>query len=140
MTPGEKVQAYYGLFTAPSRETLDAIVHDDFALDDDPFDWHIRGKEALWKTVDREPLLKLGEFVCDAYHGDEESGATHWVWDVGPQFSGIYGLPAGDQRAHLEGVAVVTFREGKLASLKEHWDSASLLRQFGVALPDPNMG
>ncbi len=33
MTPAEMVQAYYGLFSAPSREIVDAIVHDDFERD-----------------------------------------------------------------------------------------------------------
>ena len=28
----------------------------------------------------------------------------------------------------------------RFLSLKEHWDSASMLRQFGVSLPCPTMG
>ena len=140
MAAADLVKAYYGLFSRPARDILDAVVHPDFELDDAPLNWHLRGKEAVWKAVDRPALLEPGEFVCDAYFGDEDAGAMHWTWDVSPKFAATFSVTPPDGRARVEGVALVTFRDGKLKSLKEHWDSASLLRQFGVSLPEARMG
>ena len=53
MTPLETVRAYYALFQQPSHAQVDQLVTDDFALDDNPIDWHLRGRAALWRAVDR---------------------------------------------------------------------------------------
>lgn len=139
MQPADLVRGYYSLFERASREVLDEVVHDDFELTDAPFAWTLRGKEAVWKTVDGAPQLEPGAFVCDRYFGDENAGAMHWSWDVRPEAAAIYRLPIG-AGARVEGVALVTFRDGKLATLTEYWDSADLLRQLGVELPRARMG
>jgi hypothetical protein len=80
MSPLEIVRSYYSLFDSPSRELLDGVVADDFALDDNPIDWHIRGKADLWRTVDRPhgpvPADQPPAFVVQDYAGDEHRGAA----------------------------------------------------------------
>jgi ketosteroid isomerase-like protein len=49
----------------------------------------------------------------------------------------LLGLPRTDKVAELDGVAIVTFRDGKLTSLTEYWDAASAMRQLGADIHQP---
>jgi steroid delta-isomerase-like uncharacterized protein len=140
MTPLETVRAYYGLFEKPSREVLDAVVTDDFVLDDNPIDWHIRGKAELWRTVDRPRPeggsgAAQGSFVVTGYVGDDARGAAAWHWRVAGSMAPMFGLPRSEGGAEIDGLALVEFRGGRLAKLTEFWDSGSVMRQLGADLP-----
>ena len=142
--PLETVRAYYRLFEQASREALDRLVDDDFALDDNPIDWHLRGKEDLWRTVNRDRPAGAGEensgsFVVEEYFGDEAAGAARWVWKATGATAAIFGLPPSGSLAEVHGVALVTFHDGKLKSLTEYWDAAGLLRQLGADVPQGRM-
>jgi len=144
MTPLETVRSYYALFQQPSREQLDQCVADDFALDDNPIDWHIRGKAALWRTVDRprrEPAdpAEQDSFQVRDYVGDAQRGAAFWHWRVTGRSAALFGLPATDRVAEIDGLAAVEFRDGRLTKLTEYWDAASVMRQLGVELPQPRV-
>ncbi|OAI39451.1 hypothetical protein AYO38_07615 [bacterium SCGC AG-212-C10] len=144
MTPLEIVRTYYSLFDSPSREKLDSVVTDDFALDDNPIDWHLRGKEDLWRTVDRPhsapPADQPPAFVVVDYVGDAERGAAKWHWRVTGGGAVMLGLPRTDKVAEVDGVAMVTFSDGKLTSLTEYWDAASAMRQLGADIHQPRFG
>lgn len=142
MTPLETVRAYYALFQEPSREVMDRVVTDDFALDDNPIDWHLRGKAELWRMIDRprrEPAAANGpdSFVVQEYVGDAQRGAARWHWRVTGRSASLFGLTPSDVVADVDGVAFVEFRDGRLAKLTEYWDAAAVLRQLGAEIPRP---
>ena len=142
MTPLETVRAYYALFRQPSREQLDQLVADDFALDDNPIDWHLRGKAELWRRVDRprrDPAdsEEQGSFEIRDYVGDAQRGAAFWHWQVTGRSVPLFGLPATDRVAEIDGIAAVEFRDGRLTRLTEYWDAASVMRQLGADVPYP---
>jgi steroid delta-isomerase-like uncharacterized protein len=140
--PLEIVRAYDALFETPSREQLDRLVTDDFVLDDNPIDWHIRGKADLWRLLDRpgpanpQPPAEPS-FVVEDYVGDETKGAARWRWHVAGRSAGMLGLPRTDRSADATGVAMVEFQDGKLSKLTEYWDAASVMRQLGAEIPSP---
>lgn len=141
MTPLETVRAYYSLFERPSRDVLDEVVAEDFKLDDNPIDWHIRGKADLWRTVDRPRPAAPGNeppaFVVLDYVGDATRGAARWHWRVRGGGAALFGATPGDAVAEVDGVAYVEFRDGQLASLTEYWDAASVMRQLGMNVYQP---
>lgn len=144
MTPLETVRAYYALFREPSREQVDRLVTDDFALDDNPIDWHLRGRAALWRAVDRptrEPAeaAEQDSFEVRDYVGDAQRGAAFWHWRVTGRSAALFGLPATDRVAAIDGIAAVEFRHGQLSRLTEYWDAASVLRQLGADVPQPRL-
>jgi steroid delta-isomerase-like uncharacterized protein len=137
MTPLETVRAYYALFEVPSREVLDQVVADDFVLDDSPIATHVRGKEKLWRVLDRPAPAEPGgdSFVVEEYFGDEHRGAARWRWHASGRIAALFGLPVSETPADSDGVALVEFRDGKLTKLTEYWDSAAVLRQLGADIP-----
>jgi steroid delta-isomerase-like uncharacterized protein len=141
MTPLETIQAYYALFEVASREVLDQVVDDDFVLDDSPIATHVRGKEKLWRIIDR-PKRGPSEdsFVVEEYFGDEKRGAARWRWHASGAIAALFGLPVSAEAADSEGVCLVEFRDGKLTKLTEHWDSAAVLRQLGADIPTARHG
>jgi steroid delta-isomerase-like uncharacterized protein len=143
MTPLEIVRAYYELFRVPSRAQLEQVVSEDFALDDNPIDWHIRGRAALWQTVDRprreSAAAEPSSFEVLDYVGDAQRGAAFWHWRVTGSAARMFGLPATDRVAEIDGLAAVEFRDGQLTRLTEYWDAASVMRQLGADVPQPRI-
>jgi steroid delta-isomerase-like uncharacterized protein len=142
MTPLEVVRAYYALFEEPSRDQAERLVTGDFILDDNPIDWHIRGRAELWRTLDRprpEPAAEAGNFEVRDYIGDDQRGAAFWHWRVTGRSAALFGLPPTDRAAEIDGVAAVEFREGQLARLTEYWDAASVMRQLGADVQQPRL-
>ena len=140
----ETVRAYYALFERPSRQALEELITDDFSLDDNPINWHVRGKAALWALLDRSrpaqasPPNAEPSFVVEEYIGDERRGAARWRWRVSGHSAPMFGLPRTERSAETIGVAIVEFSEGRLRSLTEYWDAASVMRQLGADIPAPS--
>ncbi len=144
MTPLETIRAYYALFQEPVREQVDRLVTEDFMLDDNPIDWHLRGRAALWRAVDRprrEPAAAEAQdsFQVRDYVGDAERGAAFWHWRVSGGSAALFGLARTDRVAEIDGLAAVEFRNGQLARLTEYWDAASVMRQFGADVHQPRI-
>jgi ketosteroid isomerase-like protein len=51
----------------------------------------------------------------------------------------MFGLPPTAGTAEADGVALVEFRDGKLARLNEYWDAATVMRQLGADIPQARM-
>ena len=138
MTPLEMIQAYYKLFYAPRREDLEAIVHSDFQADDDPIGLHVRSREELWSMVHGAAETRGDQPVAvevTAWFGDEEVGVASWVWTAPGTSAAMFGLPTVEGSFDVHGLGHFTFKEGKLASLVEYWDSAEFLRWLGADVP-----
>ncbi len=142
MTPLELVRAYYALFREPSRDRLEQVVSEDFTLDDNPIDWHLRGRAAVWQAIDRprrESAAEQSSFEVQDYVGDAQRGAAFWHWRVTGNTAMLFGLPPTDRVAEVDGLAAVEFHNGRLSRLTEYWDAASVLRQLGVDVPQPRI-
>jgi SnoaL-like polyketide cyclase len=144
MTPLHTVQAYYNLYTAkPSREVLDTQLDDQFVTEDGPLGIRVEGKEAVWQFATKRDTARAGKestswINCHEYLGTAERGVVRWTWTFrGDVITPLFGLDPIERDIVVEGLALVTFRDGKLATLYEFYDGAEMLRQLGAKIPAP---
>jgi len=142
MTQLQTVQAYYNLFTAkPSREVLDSQLDDQLVTEDGPLGFRLVGKEAVWQFATTRDTAREGKkstswVKCHEYLGTSERGVVRWTWTFrGDGVTPRFGLDPIEKEIEIEGLALVTFRNGKLATLDEFYDGAEMLRQLGAKIP-----
>jgi steroid delta-isomerase-like uncharacterized protein len=77
------------------------------------------------------PDAGQNSFSFDSYSGDSNGGAIEWTWNLkhGRDFLGV---PAAGKETTVRGVALMTFKDDKIASQRDYWDAASALRQLGI--------
>jgi steroid delta-isomerase-like uncharacterized protein len=73
--------------------------------------------------------------VQDAF-GDEQNVAVRWSATM-THTGGDLGIPATHRKAHVTGMTIVRFENGKIVSGWDNWDQLALLRQLGVVAEDP---
>ena len=144
MTPLQTVQAYYNLLTAkPSREVLDTQLDDQLVAEEGPLGVRLVGKETVWQFATTRDTAREGRespsrIQCHEYFGTAERGVVRWTWTFrGDVITPLFGLDPMERDIVVEGLALVTFRDGKLATLSEFYDGAEMLRQVGAKIPAP---
>jgi steroid delta-isomerase-like uncharacterized protein len=68
--------------------------------------------------------------VEDAF-GDEHSVAVRWSATMTHTGSDL-GIPPTNRKAHVTGMTMVRFKNGKIISGWDNWDQLALMRQLGV--------
>lgn len=127
------VQKSFAAWNAHDAEKVASLYADDVIYEDVAFGLTARGHAEMRKMAAgffaSVPDLKL-EVVRHTSMGDR--GSVEWV------FSGTdVGLYKTGKKFSVRGASVYELRGGKLASNRDYYDSASIMRQVGVL---PNAG
>jgi hypothetical protein len=140
----QMMQTYYNLFsTKAARTVLDSLLDGEFVAEDGPLGLRLVGKEAAWKYLTNLDTARGGREApdridCHEYIGSPERGVVRWTWTFrGDVITPLFGLTPIEREVKVEGLALVTFRKGKLATLQEFYDGADMLRQLGAKIPAP---
>ena len=59
-------------------------------------------------------------------------GAVEWTWQAKQAAGKTLGVPAKGKETNTRGVSVLTFMNGKIATQRDYWDAAAVLRQLGA--------
>ncbi len=125
------VQELYAAWSLHQLEKIDAIFTSDAAYEDVAAGQVHRGKEEIkqrlraayaWAPDFRVTMKSL--IVADDY------AATEWLSE-GIQTGPIGDLPASGNSFRLRGASILTFRDGKIATVTDYYDTATLLTQLG---------
>ena len=73
---------------------------------------------------------EIKQFFAAAGNADE--GAVEWTWQAKHAAGKILGVPAKGKETNTRGVSVLTFMNGKIATQRDYWDAAAVLRQLGA--------
>jgi steroid delta-isomerase-like uncharacterized protein len=68
--------------------------------------------------------------------GDEECVAVRWSAKMTHTGDDL-GIPATNRKAHVTGMTMARFKNGKVVSGWDNWDQLALLRQIGVVPETP---
>ncbi|MFT7600105.1 MAG: hypothetical protein ACI8TP_003045 [Acidimicrobiales bacterium] len=151
MEPLELVQKYYDQTDAPSRDFEDNWIEPDFKMADAPLGLWFEGREQHWAfaqavaAANPDPesgqTAASGQTVqCHEYLGSPDRGVIRWTWTArGATVPRIFGLAPVPGEFKVQGLGLVTFRNGRLATLEEFWDSADLRRRLGADIPQPKI-
>lgn len=66
------------------------------------------------------------------YSGNADGGVVEWTWEAKHAAGRILGIPAKGKQTSTRGASVLTFKDGKIATQRDYWDAAALLRQLGA--------
>jgi steroid delta-isomerase-like uncharacterized protein len=125
------VQELYAAWSLHQLEKIDAIFTSDAAYEDVAAGQVHRGKEEIkqclraayaWAPDFRVTMKSL--IVAD------DCAATEWLSE-GIQTGPIGDLPASGNSFRLHGASILTFRDGKIATVTDYYDMATLLTQLG---------
>jgi hypothetical protein len=145
MEPLELVQRYHNQVDAPSRDFEDNWIDPDFQMADAPLGLWFEGREQHWAFAQAvaatNPDPGSWQTVqCHEYLGSADRGVVRWTWTArGASVPRIFGLAPVPGEFKVEGLGLVTFRDGRLATLEEFWDSADLRRRLGADIPEPRI-
>ena len=70
-------------------------------------------------------------FTTHRYIGNENEGTIDWTW-YADHDADFLGHPAGGKHTEIRGVSVLTFKNGKIASQLDLWDSGSAYKQIAA--------
>jgi steroid delta-isomerase-like uncharacterized protein len=119
-----------------SREGLERAIEmyaDDVQFEDVTFAHKVSGRAELKQFFAGfvDPAADVNVFTVTGYTGGPEAGAAEWTWHAkhGGEFMG---MPAAGKSTEVRGVSVLTFRNGKIVSQRDYWDSGTALRQLGA--------
>ena len=92
------------------------------------------GKAALGKffAAAGNPAYAENTFAAVGYSGDADGGAVEWIWQAKHAAGKILGVPAKGKETSTRGVSILTFKNGKIATQRDYWDAAAVLRQLGA--------
>jgi steroid delta-isomerase-like uncharacterized protein len=93
-----------------------------------------RGKAAIKKffAAAGNPLYAENAFAAVDYSGNGEGGVVEWTWGARHVAGRILGVPAKGKETSTRGASVLTFKNGKIATQRDYWDAAAVLRQLGA--------
>jgi len=115
-------------------EQLIQLYADDIKFEDVTFGDRANGKDELKRAFTSyfaAPGASENVFTVSAYTGNFEAGAAEWTWDA--KHKGEFmGVQAAGKETHVRGVSVLTFRNAKVSTQRDYWDSAAVLRQLGA--------
>ena len=128
----EWAKQWIGNFSA-GLDTLLEMYADDARFEDVIFAHRENGKEGLRKFFASFGGPDAGEnvFTCNAYSGSAESGAVEWTWRA-KHASKFMGVDAKGKETTVQGVSILTFKNGKIASQRDFWDANAMYRQLGA--------
>jgi steroid delta-isomerase-like uncharacterized protein len=132
----EIVRSIYTGFNNRDLDSVAALVADDFALEDIPGGFTLRGPEGIraWLNnwivaapdarADLRWIIAAGDWVATEHFG----AATH----TGPLQTPKGELPATGRRIELWFAENYQLRDGKIVKLRVFYDGAAVLRQLGL--------
>ena len=138
MTNESIARALYGeLFNKRDYDTSVAHVTDDFVVVSIPTGTTLRGKEgyrqflSTWGTAFPDSTVKVNRLIDNGENiAVEFTGkGTH----SGPLVTPMGVIPPSGKPVETSFCDVLSFRGGKLATVRSYFDVASLLRQIGAA-------
>ncbi len=68
--------------------------------------------------------------------GDDQNVAVRWSAKM-THTGGDLGIPPTNRKAHITGITLARFKNGKIVAGWDNWDQLALLRQLGVVPEDP---
>ena len=106
---------------------------DDIQFEDAIFAHTANGKEGLRKFFSSLGGPDAGEhvFTHNVYSGGTESGAVEWTWQT-KHASEFMGVDARGKETTVQGVSILTFKDGKIPSQSDFWDASAMYRQLGA--------
>jgi len=125
------VQELYAAWSLHQLERIDAIFTHDAAYEDVAADQVYRGTEEI-KQLLRAAYAWAPDFrvTMKSLIVAADCAATQWVSE-GIQTGPIGDLPASGNSFRLRGASILTFRDGKIASVTDYYDMATFLTQLG---------
>jgi ketosteroid isomerase-like protein len=141
VTPEQLARARYELFSSghATREQFDEVFADDAVIDDDFFNTHRKGRDAMWEAISRRQQTagRMFTIECLEWYGDESGGVMLWRSLMPRESAANIGLGDPGRDVELLGVEVFTFRDGKIASTRAFYEESAFLSQFGIDVPQP---
>jgi len=125
------VQELYAAWSLHQLERIDAIFTHDAAYEDVAADQVHRGTEEI-KQLLRAAYAWAPDFraTMKSLIVADDCAATEWISE-GIQTGPIGDLPASGNSFRLRGASILTFRDGKIASVTDYYDMATFLTQLG---------
>jgi len=125
------VQELYAAWSLHQMEKIDAIFTHDAAYEDVAADQVHRGTEEI-KQLLRAAYAWAPDFrvTMKSLIVADDCAATEWISE-GIQTGPIGDLPASGNSFRLRGASILTFRDGKIASVTDYYDMATFLTQLG---------
>ena len=125
------VQELYAAWSLHQLERIDAIFTSDAAYEDVAAGQVNRGKEEI-KQLLRAAYAWAPDFrlTMKSLIVADDCAATEWLSE-GIQTGPINDLPASGNSFRLHGASILTFRDGKIATVTDYYDMATLLTQLG---------
>ncbi len=122
----------YAAWSLHEPERLDAIFTDESVYEDVATGRRTRGKNAI-KQILRAAYAWAPDFrvTMQSIIVGEDLAATEWVSE-GIQTGPLGDLPASGNSFRLRGVSILSFRDGKIATVTDYYDMATFLRQLGT--------
>ena len=133
-TPPEHIRRLtrelYAAWSLHEPERLDAIFTDDSVHEDVATGRRTRGKNAI-KQILRAAYAWAPDFrvTMQSIIVGEDLAATEWVSE-GIQTGPVGDLAASGNSFRLRGVSILSFRDGKIATVTDYYDMATFLRQL----------
>lgn len=123
-----------GLNSAQGVELTLAMYADEVEFEDVTLGHKAKGKSGLKSFFAGlfEPGAGENVFTVVAFYGDSGGGAAEWTWRAKHQ-GDFMGTPAAGKQTEITGVSVLTFKEGKIKTQHDYWDSGAVLRQLGAS-------
>ena len=124
------VDELYAAWSLHQLEKIDAIFTEDAAYDDVASGQAYRGTEEI-KELLRTAYSWAPDFriTMKSLIIEDDVAATEWLSE-GVQTGPIGDLPASGNSFRLPGVSILTFRDGKIASVIDYYDMATFLAQL----------
>ncbi len=115
-------------------EKLIEMYADDATFEDVIIAHREKGKEAIrqFLVAAGNPVYAENTFAAVAYLGDANSGVVEWIWEARHIAGRILGVPSKGKQTSTRGASVLTFKNGKIATQRDYWDAAAVLRQLGA--------
>ena len=115
-------------------EKLIEMYSDDARFEDVIIAHQEEGKAAIKKffVAAGNPIYAQNIFVPVDYSGNADGGVVEWTWEANHAAGRILGIPAKGKHTITRGASVLTFKNGKIASQRDYWDAAAVLRQLGA--------
>jgi steroid delta-isomerase-like uncharacterized protein len=113
-------------------EKLMDMYADDAEFEDVIIAHKERGKAAIKKffAAAGNPLYAENTFAAVDYSGNGGGGVVEGTWGARHLGGRILGVPAKGKETSTRGASLLTFKNGKIATQRDYWDAAAVLRQL----------
>ena len=128
----EWAKQWIGNFSTGLDQLMDMYA-DDVQFDDVIFAHKVSGKDGVRNFFASLGGPDAGEnvFSVNAYSGGTDGGAVEWTWRA--KHAGEFmGVDAKGKETSVEGVSILTFKNGTITSQRDFWDANAMYRQLGA--------